>query len=117
MLYDLTLALMYNARGRKNNNNNNSKKKKKKKKKDNKIQTSFIFANIIFISPFTSSIFFLECVSGSVRLADGNSQTNGRLEVCVGGIWGTVCSQSMGSPSAMARVVCRQLEINSTVGE
>ena len=31
-----------------------------------------------------------ECVTGELRLAGGNGVSSGRVEVCVGGVWGTV---------------------------
>jgi hypothetical protein len=43
---------------------------------------------------------------GAVRLMQGNA-TAGRVEVCVGGLWGTVCSQ--GWDNVDASVACRQL--------
>ena len=42
-----------------------------------------------------------------MRLVGGNVATEGRVEVCVNGYWGTVCDDFWGS--ADARVVCNQL--------
>ena len=47
------------------------------------------------------------CTTGEVRLLDGTDQTNGRLEICIGGLWGTVCDEEFGNEDA--RVVCKQL--------
>ena len=44
---------------------------------------------------------------GELRLADGVSANEGRVEVCVSGLWGTVCDHSFGV--AEAHVVCNQL--------
>ena len=48
-----------------------------------------------------------ECETGELRLAGGNSVTQGRVEVCVGGVWGTVTDDFWDVRDA--KVVCGQL--------
>ena len=47
------------------------------------------------------------CTHGAVRLVGGPTTNQGRVEVCVGQTWGTVCNFGFGTNDA--RVVCRQL--------
>ena len=48
-----------------------------------------------------------------MRLVDGDNfaATAGRVEYCVGGLWGTVCNYNW-SPADVL-VVCRQLGLNT----
>ena len=48
-----------------------------------------------------------KCSNGAVRLADGVTEFEGRVEVCYNNRWGGVCGSSWGLPQAT--VVCRQL--------
>ena len=45
--------------------------------------------------------------NGDIRLIGGLNEREGRVEVCIGGVWGTVCHYDWSSSDA--RVVCRQL--------
>ena len=48
-----------------------------------------------------------QCVEDSIRLTNGPSQYEGRLEICLGGGWGTVCDDGFSKNDAI--VACRQL--------
>ena len=48
-----------------------------------------------------------ECTEGDVRLAGGLNNMGGRVEICNGGVWGSVCNHNFREPEA--RVVCSQL--------
>ena len=47
------------------------------------------------------------CITGQLRLVGGNLANEGRVEICMKNIWGTVCSDSWGSTDATA--VCQEL--------
>ena len=54
-------------------------------------------------------VFFLQvrCQPGLLRLVGGNVTNEGRVEVCLNEIWGTVCDDLWSSVDA--GVACRQL--------
>ena len=53
------------------------------------------------------SIAVQSCTNGALCLVGGRSSNKGRVEICINGVWGTVCHSSWSSKDA--RVVCRQL--------
>ena len=59
----------------------------------------------------TSTIAVQSCTNGTVRLANGPLESAGIVEVCINGVWGTVCHG--GWDNNAARVVCRQLGYNA----
>ena len=48
-----------------------------------------------------------DCLEGDVRIRDGTHPSNGRVDVCKNGIWGSVCFS--GWSDNEAAVVCRHL--------
>ena len=50
---------------------------------------------------------FAGCTHGTVRLIGGTYSFEGRVEVCVNGLWGSVCDDFWSTTDAA--VVCRQL--------
>ena len=51
------------------------------------------------------------CTTGDTRLAGGDSQYAGRLEICINGLWGTVCDDLFNDIDA--GVACKSLNLPS----
>ena len=64
----------------------------------------------MLVTPSVSTVNCEECgneENGDVRLRDGSTYFEGRVEICKNNEWGTVCIDSWNENNA--RVVCRQL--------
>ena len=48
-----------------------------------------------------------ECTGGAVRLADGVLEHEGRVEVCINGVWGSICGYGWNAVDGY--VLCKQL--------
>ena len=48
------------------------------------------------------------CTTGEVRLADGATKYEGRVEVCENGVWGSVCTR-YSSNDRNAYTLCHEL--------
>jgi len=63
---------------------------------------------LLFLISYTKSLLHTApCTTGWLRLEGGNIPNEGRVEICMNNVWGTVCDDSWGSTDAT--VVCRQL--------
>ena len=51
------------------------------------------------------------CSEGEIRLMDGSTYTEGRVEICMSNEWGTICNQMWDTVDA--GVVCRQLGLTA----
>ena len=53
----------------------------------------------------TSTTAAQSCTNGTLRLINGTVESAGRVELCINGVWGTVCNLD----NHDAQVVCRQM--------
>ena len=63
---------------------------------------------MIYLCTYTADAEASNCTTGVVRLVGSENGDEGRLEVCVNGAWGTVCSD--GFDTNDASVACQSME-------
>jgi hypothetical protein len=67
-------------------------------------------SNVIHFTKISVTSVFVHnkgCTEADVRLLEGDTRREGRVEICKNNKWGTVCDY--GWTGVDARVVCRQL--------
>ena len=67
------------------------------------LNISWLLWFLSFVAPDTTD----NCTNGEIELMGGDTEYEGRVEVCYDGIWGSLCPSSWDSNDA--KVVCRQL--------
>ena len=56
---------------------------------------------------YSSTVNCQVCDYGAIRLSGGDTGFEGRVEICIDNVWGTICDDRWSEKDA--RVVCRQL--------
>lgn len=51
----------------------------------------------------------LACQTREVRLVNGSNYREGRVEICIDGRWGTVCSDHQTEKQEIAEAICTEL--------
>ena len=64
-----------------------------------------MIANLIFVTVLLARA---DCANGDVRLMNGTTPYEGRVEICYDGVWGSVCDSGWNDQDAA--IVCLQLE-------
>ena len=49
------------------------------------------------------------CNDGEIRLVNGTTSSEGRVEICYDGVWGSVCDKTFSWNDQDAAIVCLQL--------
>lgn len=72
-------------------------------------QTGRVYVGLKLSKQYNFSLLYASsaCTHGSVRLRGSSSDSQGRVEVCVNSIWGTVCDDSWSVDDA--KVACRKV--------
>lgn len=71
------------------------------------IHWSDIFAFVFFFNTATINLRNDSCSNGALRLMDGQTGHEGRVEACYNGVWGSICDSSW--TLTEANIVCKTL--------
>ena len=66
---------------------------------------------LLFIHHVLYFAFFPACKDGDIRLVNGSSHREGRVEVCRNNVYGTICDNGWGLLDA--QVICRSLNFSN----
>ena len=70
----------------------------------------FTTTSLLRLTPALHFVYFVantSCTHGSLRLVGGAHSHEGRVEICMEGVWGTICDSFWDNDDA--KVACRQL--------
>ena len=67
-----------------------------------------------FCSYFYNILLVIVCKEGEIRLRNGSTPYEGRVEICTSNSWGTICNDGWSRKDAL--VACKQLSY-STIGK
>ena len=72
---------------------------------------SFLKVVLILLVIFVVIFSYVVCSDGDLRLVSGNVVNEGRVEICLNNVWGTICDDSFSNVDA--EVVCRKLNYST----
>ena len=62
----------------------------------------------MYISFIVPDVMYSACNTGDVRLTGGTNEYEGRVEICMNGVWGSICDSGLDDTEAYT--ICRQLQ-------
>ena len=65
------------------------------------LSTCYFFMNFLLVRA--------DCANGDIRLVNGTTLYEGRVEICYDGVWGSVCDSTSSWDYSGAAIVCLQL--------